>query len=71
MGSVKKDKSLQSENKTSSTAQVSNKEIKKEEEAAKESWEDVKDKTTGVDKEIEKKLEDGSIEPEDLDTLNG
>lgn len=48
-----------------------NHDIRKEEKNADEEWEEVKDKTSGVNKELEKKLEEGNVDPEDLDTQGG
>lgn len=48
-----------------------NHEIREQEKKAGEQWEKVKDKTSGVDKDLEKKLEKGTIEPKDLETQGG
>lgn len=48
-----------------------NKNIEQKVENADEEWEKVKDKTSGVNKELEKKLEEGNIDPEDLSTQGG
>lgn len=45
--------------------------FKKEEENADAKWEEVKDKTSGVNKDLEKKLEQGTINPKDLSTSGG
>lgn len=48
-----------------------NSEIREEEKDADEEWEEVKDKTSGVDKELEEKLEKGTAEPGDLENMGG
>lgn len=48
-----------------------NSEIQKKEEQADAEWEEVKDKTSGVDRELEKKFEEGTVDPEDLSTQGG
>ena len=40
-------------------------------EKADDEWEKVKDKTSGVDRELEKKFEQGTVDPEDLSTQGG
>lgn len=48
-----------------------NKNIEKKVENADDEWEEVKDKTSGVNKELEKKLAEGNVDPEDLSTQGG
>ncbi len=48
-----------------------NKKIEQKVESADDKWEEVKDKTSGVNKELEKKLADGTVDPEDLSTQGG
>jgi len=48
-----------------------NKNIEQKMKQADEQWEDVKDKTSGVDKELERKFKEGTVEPKDLDTQGG
>lgn len=47
------------------------KEFKQEEKTADKAWEEVKDDTSGVDKDLEEKLENNDVTPKDLDTMNG
>lgn len=51
--------------------QALNADIAKDESKADASWEEVKDKTSGVNRELEKKLEEGTVDPEDLSTQGG
>ena len=46
------------------------KEFKEENKEAKNEWEEVIDKVSGVDKELEEKLEEGTATPEDIDELS-
>lgn len=50
---------------------VLNKNIEQKIDQADEKWEKVKDKTSGVNKELERKLEAGTVDPKDLDTQGG
>lgn len=47
------------------------KSFKKEEDKAEQKWEKVKDEISGVDRSLEKKLEEDTVDPEDLENLNG
>ncbi len=51
--------------------QALNADIAKDENKADAGWEEVKDKTSGVNRELEKKLEEGTVDPEDLSTQGG
>lgn len=66
-----KEHSLENSQKCDDADKALNKNIEQKVENADEQWEEVKDKTSGVDKELEKKLEEGSVDPEDLDTQGG
>lgn len=67
------DKKLNTESSQASTDadKVLNKDIEQKVEKADAAWEQVKDKTSGVNKELEKKLAEGTVEPKDLDTMGG
>lgn len=45
------------------------KEFKKDEKEAHQEWEDVKDESSGVDKTLEKKLEDNTVTPKDIEKI--
>ena len=61
---------MNKENFTPDELNEGKKEFVKEKKEADQEWEEVKDKVSGVDKELEEKLGSGTASPEDLQEMN-